>query len=142
MLGEDLYLFDGEVEPGLRATMVGHGGLRRHDVEWSGEQRLPLTDGLAGSFAGVLAPSAWDCNKKGQYFAPDGLVKTWFSEVFMLQRGEWRLAGHLPCPRANSLRVEVHGALLIVGGATAGEAPCLDAPSLAPPTMPPSRYPP
>ena len=131
--GDAVLLVNGEVKPGLRSADIlrltcGAGGL-----VWEDSAPLPpvagadAAEGLAGALAGyagdmaliaggVNFPGARARAASGQWYAHDGLTKTWRAEVYARINGAWQIAGHLPRGLSHGIAVSVGDSLLLIGG--------------------------
>lgn len=131
--GDAVLLVNGEVKPGLRSADIlrltcGAGGL-----VWDDSAPLPpvagadAAEGLAGALAGyagdmpliaggVNFPGARARAASGQWYAHDGLTKTWRAEVYARIDDTWQIAGHLPRGLSHGIAVSAGDSLLLIGG--------------------------
>ncbi|MQR02141.1 YjhT family mutarotase [Glaciimonas soli] len=138
-----IYLLSGEVKPGLRSGTVKRALISNGGLEWIAEKNLPSADGIApqegvaGGFAGrlgddlVLAggtnfPGAQQRYDALEYYAHQGLSKTWRDELYVFRDDVWIMAGKLPVARANGLSFQVEDGLLLVGGDMQDGIPCTE----------------
>lgn len=132
----ELLVVNGEMKPGLRTPEAHLGKFVKDTVKWQNLPNLPSKDGseqegLAGAFAGfshnhyVIAgganfPGAQVQFKAGKLYAHEGLSKTWQSEIYTLDNGQWKILGKLPQGIAYGVAVSYGNKLLLVGGEGAG----------------------
>ena len=145
-----IYLLSGEVKPGLRSDSVKRAIFADGLVRWLDVARLPLLgedalqEGVAGGFSGCWGeypflaggtnfPGARGRYDTGEFYAHQGLLKTWRNEIYVFRDDVWIMAGRLPVARANGLSFQVAAGLVFVGGDTEGGVPCLDTLFLAHP---------
>lgn len=145
-----IYLLSGEVKPGLRSDSVKRAIFADGRVKWLDEVRLPvlgedaLQEGIAGGFSGCWGkypflaggtnfPGARRRYEAGEFYAHQGLLKTWRNEIYVFRDDVWIMAGRLPVARANGLSFQVAAGLVFVGGDTQDGVPCLDTLFLAHP---------
>ncbi|SFD30299.1 mutatrotase, YjhT family, partial [Tropicimonas isoalkanivorans] len=131
--GDKIALINGEVKPGLRTDMAKTVDFSGEAAEWDQLPPLPSghsgsrQEGVAGAYAGLVGdalivagganfPGARDAADSGNWFAHDGLSKTWNSDVFMLADGQWTLIGQLPEGLAYGASFSLPEGVLIVGG--------------------------
>ncbi|PUA20374.1 YjhT family mutarotase [Glaciimonas sp. PCH181] len=154
-----IYLLSGEVKPGLRSDSVKRAMFADGSVKWIDEARLPPVsalapqEGVACGFSGcwgtypILAggtnfPGARRRYDAGEFYAHQGLPKTWRNEIYVFRDDVWIMAGRLPVARANGLSFQVAAGLVFVGGDTQDGVPCMDTLFLAhPDTTAPSTVP-
>lgn len=126
-------LASGEIKPGLRTPEVkavtGAGAV----ASWQQLAPLPtppgeaLQEGIAGAFAGTLGGGvivAGGTNfvgsranaADGRWYAHQGLVKGWRTEIYALGEGGWSIAGQLPHGLAYGASFSLADGVLVVGG--------------------------
>ncbi|WP_211455257.1 YjhT family mutarotase [Collimonas antrihumi] len=138
-----IYLLSGEIKPGLRSRSVKRASISDRGLKWCDEKNLPSPDGVvpqegvAGGFAGrwgeylVLAggtnfPGARRRYDAMEYYAHQGLSKTWRDELYVFRDDVWMMVGRLPAARAHGLSFQVAQGLLLVGGDTQDGIPCME----------------
>lgn len=129
----EITLINGEIKPGLRSYEVKRAAINTSDVSWlqvpdlvpgHGQQ---IQEGLAGVFAGYCKdvllvaggtnfPGAWARIQAGNNYAHEGLKKKWYTDIYALVEGRWRVAGRLPTALAYGLTFETDDGLLLIGG--------------------------
>lgn len=135
-----LTVVNGEIKPGLRSPTTQRGVLENGALTWNALPDLPAPagggaqEGVAGAYAGtshgaVLVagganfPGAQANFASGKLYAHEGLTKTWRSDVYALQDGQWKVVGQLPAPLGYGLSVQRGDELIVVGGEQAGGTP-------------------
>lgn len=91
---------------------------------WKQATALPVTDGLAGSYAGVSNGAlimAGGTNFPGNKRPWDGGVKTWYDTIWVLikETGTWKQAGRLPRPLGYGVSLTSKKGLICLGGGDA-----------------------
>jgi N-acetylneuraminate epimerase len=129
----EITLINGEIKPGLRSNEVKRAAINTSDVSWLQVPDLvpgygqQIQEGLAGVFAGYYKdvllvagganfPGAWQRIRAGNNYAHEGLEKKWYTDIYALVEGRWRVAGRLPTALAYGLTFETDDGLLLIGG--------------------------
>lgn len=131
-----LLVVNGEIKPGLRTAEAHRGEFTKNGVKWQNLPDLPAVngvpqEGLAGAFAGFSHgnylvvgganfPGAQAQFKAGRLYAHEGLSKAWQSDIFTLQKGQWKHIGKLPQGIAYGVAVSYGDKVLLIGGESAG----------------------
>ena len=126
-------LASGEIKPGLRTPEVKAVTVTGAVASWQQLAPLPappgeaLQEGIAGAFAGTLGGKvivAGGTNfigaranaADGRWYAHEGLVKGWRTEIYALGEGGWSIAGRLPEGLGYGASFSLPEGLLVVGG--------------------------
>lgn len=130
---DQFILASGEIKPGLRTPEVKTVNVDGVVASWQQLAPLPtppgegVQEGIAGAFAGTLGGEvivAGGTNfvgsranaGEGRWYAHQGLVKGWRTEIYALGEGDWSIAGHLPHGLAYGASFSLPDGVLVVGG--------------------------
>lgn len=134
----EITVINGEIKPGLRTAEAAQGKFNKDGgVDWSKLPNLPgpdaktVQEGLAGAYAGYSKgyllvtgganfPGSTKQFNEGQLYAHKGLSKAYPSDVFVLDKGEWKKVGNLSYGSGYGVSVSYNDKVLLIGGETDG----------------------
>lgn len=131
--GDRFLLLSGEIKPGLRTDEIKTITLTESGARWEEHASLPaplsasMQEGVAGAYAGQVGdtvllagganfPGARANSEAGNWFAHDGLTKTWRDEIYALTGENWSQIGTLPEGMGYGANFSLPEGVLLVGG--------------------------
>lgn len=129
--GDSIILINGEVKPGLRTDEVFKGEFKNNALTWKKLSPVSSPDGVAGGFGGMsngevifaggaYFPGARGNYSRGEFYAHQGLKKTYSEKVYLYKKGVWSEVGTLPEGIAYGVSLPWKKGFLMIGGETNG----------------------